>query len=56
MLEGSHCLPQFDGIAFMKKHVKLEHSALLKRYMEKIALDFPLNMNEPLNARMLPQL
>lgn len=44
------------GITFMKKHVELERSALLKRYMEKIASDFHLNMNEPLNVCMLPQL
>jgi hypothetical protein len=44
------------GMTFMKKHVELKNSALLKRYMEKIASNFHLNMNEPLNAHMLPQL
>lgn len=42
------------GMTFMKKHVELKNSALLKRYMEKIASNFHLNMNEPLNAHMLP--
>jgi hypothetical protein len=37
MLEGAHCLFEFNGITFMKKHVELEHSALPKKYMEKNA-------------------
>jgi hypothetical protein len=36
MLQGAHCLPQVQCITTMKKHVDMEHGALLKRYVKKI--------------------
>lgn len=36
MLQRAHCLPQVQHITTMKKHVDMEHGALLKRYVEEL--------------------